>query len=34
MIPEISITCGLDYLSIKDAYLEYVSIDPGFKIKK
>lgn len=33
MTPEISITCGLDYISIKDAYLEYSLLDPGHKIK-
>ena len=34
MMPEISITCGSDYISTKDAYLEYVLMEPGYKIKK
>ena len=34
MIPEVSITCGPDYISTKDAYLEYVFMDPVYKIKK
>jgi hypothetical protein len=34
MTPEISITCGPDYISTKDAFLEYILMDPGYKIKK
>ena len=34
MMPEISITCGPDYISTKDAYLEYILINPEYKIKK
>lgn len=34
MIQEISITCGPDYISTKDAFLEYVEIDPEYKNKK
>lgn len=33
MIQEISITCGPDYISTKDAFLEYVEMDPEYKIK-
>lgn len=31
---EISITHGTDYISIKNSYLEYAEINPGYKIKK
>jgi hypothetical protein len=34
MMPEISITCGPDYISTKNAYLEYVEINPEYKFKK
>ena len=30
---EISITCGPDYISTKDAFLEYIEINPEYKIK-
>ena len=34
MMQEISITCGSDYISTKDAFLEYVEINPEYKFKK
>ena len=33
MIQEISITCGPDYISTKDAFLEYVEMNPEYKFK-
>lgn len=33
MIPEISITSGADYISLKQTFNEYTLIDPGYKIK-
>jgi hypothetical protein len=34
MMPEISITCGPDYISTKDAFLEYAEINSEYKFKK
>jgi hypothetical protein len=34
MMPELLITCGPDYISTKDAFLEYVEINPEYKFKK
>ncbi len=34
MIPEISITSSADYSSANNTFLEYTSLDPGYKIKK
>lgn len=31
MIPEISITSGADYTSVKNTFLEYSLLDPGHK---
>ena len=31
---EILITCGPDYISTKDAFLEYVELNPEYEIKK
>ena len=31
MMQEMSITCGPDYISTKDAFLEYVEINPEYK---
>lgn len=33
MIPEISITSGVDYTSAKNTFLEYSLITPGHEIK-
>lgn len=33
MMSEISVTCGPDYISTKDSFLEYVEMDPEYKIK-
>ena len=33
MMAEISITCGPDYISTKDAFLEYVEMNPEYKFK-
>ena len=34
MMQEISITCGPDYISTKDSFLEYVEINSEYKFKK
>lgn len=33
MIPEISITSGVDYISAKNTFVEYSLLAPGHKIK-
>lgn len=32
-MPEISITYGPDYISTKDTFLEYILINPEYKLK-